>query len=119
MKESELLCAIEDVVQKIVRAETAPIKSDIQDIKCGIEMLKEGLAKLQKEETESMREKGRLMEVSYENDMLPRIQNIESCYLSTFERYKTGAEQMDSVRTDVMMLKKVVAGHSEKLGRIV
>lgn len=53
-----------------------------------------------------------------ENDVLPRIGNIEACYTSTFRRYAASVEQMSSLQTDVEILKKVVTEHSEKLQRL-
>lgn len=53
-----------------------------------------------------------------ENNVLPRLNTIESCYTDTFNRYKDGAEHMSSVVEDVALLKKVVAEHSEKLQAI-
>ncbi len=32
------------------------------------------------------------IEVTQENNILPRLQNIEACYTSTFKRYETGIE---------------------------
>lgn len=53
-----------------------------------------------------------------ENNVLPRLNTIESCYMDTFKRYKDSADQMSALVEDVAMLKKVVAEHSEKLQAI-
>ena len=53
-----------------------------------------------------------------ENDVLPRLNNLESCYTSTYRRYADGAEEIKSLKTDVEILKKVVTEHSEKLQRL-
>lgn len=58
------------------------------------------------------------IELTQENDILPRLQNIESCYLSTFKRYQVNAGQIDALQDDVDILKKVVAEHSEKLQKL-
>lgn len=58
------------------------------------------------------------MEILQENEILPRLQNIEACYTSTYRRYATGIEQMKSLQADMDILKKVVAEHSEKLQRL-
>ena len=34
------------------------------------------------------------MELTLENDILPRLQNIEACYTSTSKRYQVGVEQI-------------------------
>lgn len=58
------------------------------------------------------------IELKQENDILPRLQNIEACYTSTFKRYQTGVEQIEGMQTDIDAMKKVIAEHSEKLQKI-
>ena len=55
------------------------------------------------------------IELTQENDILPRLQNIESCYTSTYRRYASGIEEMEALKADMEIIKKVVAEHSEKL----
>ncbi len=55
------------------------------------------------------------IELTQENDILPRLQNIESCYTSTYRRYASGIEEMEALKADMEIVKKVVAEHSEKL----
>ena len=58
------------------------------------------------------------IEFSLENDMLPRLQNIESCYTFTHKRYQTGIEQIEAMQADIDVIKSVVREHSEKLQKI-
>lgn len=58
------------------------------------------------------------LKIQNENDILPRLQNIESCYTSTYRRYASGIEQLEAMEQDIELLKKVVSEHSEKLQRI-
>lgn len=58
------------------------------------------------------------IELLLENDVLPRLQNIESCYTSTYRRYQSGIEQIEAIKTDVDLLKQVVTEHSGKLAKI-
>ncbi len=53
-----------------------------------------------------------------ENVILPRLNTIESCYMDTYERYKSYADKIESVFADTELLKKVVSEHSEKLQKI-
>ena len=55
------------------------------------------------------------IELIQENDILPRLQNIESCYTSTYRRYASGIDEMEALKADMEIVKKVVAEHSEKL----
>ncbi len=53
-----------------------------------------------------------------ENDVLPRLQNLESCYTSTFNRYKSSVDNYEQIQDDITLLKKVVREHSVKLEKI-
>jgi len=56
--------------------------------------------------------------LTLENDILPRLQNIESCYTSTYRRYQSGINQLEAMQADIDVMKKVIAEHSEKLQKI-
>ena len=58
------------------------------------------------------------IELLLENDILPRIQNIESCYTSTYRRYQSGADQIDAMKDDIDIMKKVITEHSGMLQKI-
>lgn len=58
------------------------------------------------------------IEITLENEILPRLQNIESCYTSTYSRYKNGVTQIDQLQADMEIVKKVLQEHSEKLKKI-
>ena len=59
------------------------------------------------------------IEITQENDILPRLQNIEACYTSTYRRYASGIEDLEALKDDMEIVKKVVTEHSEKLQKIV
>lgn len=90
MSDNELLLAISEMMDTKLDAKLAPIEDGITRIE--VDLL--------------------------ENNVLPRLNTIESCYMDTFHRYKDSADQMSSVIEDVALLKKVVAEHSEKLQAI-
>ena len=76
-------------ISNIVQSQVEPLKKDIQQTR-----------------------------IILENDILPRLQNIESCYTSTFNRYSSGINQIEAIQSDIDILKKVVTEHSEKLQKI-
>ena len=88
MTDNELLLAISNMLD--------PIKEDIQDIK----------------------ERVKKIELTQENMVLPRLNTIESCYTSTYDRYKDNVETYESMKQDLSIIKRVVAEHSEKLQKI-
>lgn len=55
------------------------------------------------------------IELCLEQDVLPRLQNIESCYTSTYRRYAAGSEEIDALKADMEIIKNVLAEHSKKL----
>lgn len=95
MTDNELLLAISNMLE--------PVRNDIQEIKGKIKEIE-----------------GRLknIEVIQENGVLPRLETIESCYTSTYERYKNSTEDYEIIKQDISILKKVVTEHSEKLQRL-
>ena len=58
------------------------------------------------------------IELTLENNILPRLQNIESCYTSTYKRYQSGANQIEAMQMDIEVMKKVIAEHSEKIQKL-
>lgn len=58
------------------------------------------------------------LELTLENNILPRLQNIETCYTDTYDRYKNYSDKMDAAFNDIELLKKVVTEHSEKLAKL-
>lgn len=58
------------------------------------------------------------IEFTQENEILPRLQNIESCYTSTYERYKNSVTDYEAMKQDIELMKKVITEHSEKLQKI-
>lgn len=60
----------------------------------------------------------RFLKLQNENEILPRLQNIEACYTSTFNRYQSGVSQIDAMQADIDIMKKVITEHSEKLQKL-
>ena len=59
------------------------------------------------------------IELTLENNILPRLQNIESCYTSTYKRYQSGANQIEAMQMDIeVLMKKAIAEHSEKIQKL-
>ncbi|NBH28404.1 hypothetical protein D3Z60_22275 [Lachnospiraceae bacterium] len=90
MTDNELLLAISEMMDKKLDARLNPIESRIKRIE--VDLL--------------------------ENNVIPRLNTIESCYTSTFDRYKDSVDDYESLKQDIAIIKKVVAEHSEKLQRL-
>ena len=95
MTDNEMLLAISNMLE--------PIRQDIQNMKNDITEIKDKVTRI---------------ELNQENFVLPRLQNIESCYTSTFNRYKNSVEDYETMKQDIQILKNVVTEHTEKLQKI-
>ncbi len=90
MSDNELLLAISEMMDKKLDARLNPIENRIKRIE--VELL--------------------------ENRILPQLNTIQSCYTSTYDRYKDSVEDYESMKQDISIIKKVVAEHSEKLQKL-
>lgn len=63
-------------------------------------------------------EKTSCIELLLENDILPRLQNIESCYTSTYRRYANGISELEALKANMDIVEKVVTKHSEELEKL-
>lgn len=90
MTDNELLLAFSDMLDSKLDAKLAPIENRVKRIE--VDLL--------------------------ENNVLPRLNTIESCYTDTYNHYKDGVDKMQAIFDDITLLKKVVAEHSKKLQMI-
>ena len=140
MTDNELLLAISDLMDKKLK----PIDKKLEDMEERFGQKLEGLEtrfdqklegletrfaqKLEGLETRFEKklhnmevvfdERLRRIEVLHENDVLPRLNTIEKCYISTYERYKENIEHIEAMRADIEVIKHVLLEHSEKLKKI-
>lgn len=61
----------------------------------------------------------RKINLKLENDIEPRLQNIENCYISTYERYKTSVEKIDKMQMDIEIIQDVVKEHGEAIQGLI
>lgn len=88
MSDNELLLEISKMLD--------PIRADINEIKSRVKKI----------------------ELTQENRILPRLNTIEACYTSTFDRYKDSVEDYEAMKQDIDIMKKVITEHSQKLNQI-
>ena len=89
MTNNELLLAISNIMDKKLDARMNPIENRLTNI-----------------------------ELTLENNIVPRLQNIEACYTSTYDRYKNKADAIEAMQTDIDVMKNVIIEHSEMLQKI-
>ena len=89
MSDNELLLAISDLLDKKLDSRLQPLQNDIRDIKLDIE-----------------------------NVIKPQIQLLAENYVPAAKRYEKAASEMEALKADLEIVKKVVAEHSEKLKKL-
>ena len=134
MDNQELLVAISDMMDRKIeplRNDICELKEDVSGLKQQVQALEKNVGVLnietatlkssvQKLEGEMREVKGsvRRLELLHENEVLPRLQVIESCYVGTYQRYSEGIVDIDSMKMDISTMKAVLVEHSAKLQRI-
>lgn len=93
-----------------MKTDIVSMKSDIDNMKADIISMKADIFTLQCDVRD--------LKLTQENIILPRLNTIESCYTTTYCRYKDYVDKMASAFVDIDLLKKVVSEHSERLQKI-
>jgi len=93
MTDNELLLAISDIIDKKIQ----PLESDIKSVKRDLQAIKVDLI---------------------ENTVVPRLSNIEQHYVTTADRYVNDSDKIESMQTDIDIMKKVLKEHTERLNNI-
>lgn len=98
----------------ILKQDVAGLKEEVSGLKQDVAILKQDVATL-KEDVADLKQKMSNVECILENDMQPRLRNIENCYVTTYQRYYEKTEQFDALQADVVILKGVAQEHSIKI----
>ena len=101
---------------KGLKAEVDGLKAEVDGLKAEVKGLKAEVDGLKKE-VDTLKTEILQIKLFQENIIMPRLNDIEVCYTSTYQRYKDHADRMEQTYEDVALLKKVVASHSEMLQR--
>lgn len=127
MSDKELLFAISTMMDsklKPVNQSLAKAQEEIGSIKREIRELRGENAELTGEiaelkgEIAQMKGTVKKIEVIQENKILPRLQNIEACYTSTYHRYEKGSEEIEQAIQDLELMKGIITEHSDKIQKI-
>ena len=89
MSDNELLLAMSDLLDKKLDARLRPLQDDIRGIKLDIE-----------------------------NVIKPQIQLLAENYVPAAKRYEKASAEIQSVKADVEIIKKVVAEHAKELQKL-
>ena len=113
MSEKDFLCALSDLLDEKLEEKLDKILD---------EKLEEKLDKILDEKFDEklkpINERLKRVEMTLDHNVVPRLQNIEECYITTYKRYQKSVDDYEGMKQDIDVLKKVVESHSEKLQKI-
>ena len=65
-----------------------------------------------------LEDRNKNIELLLENDVIPRLNNIESRYTSTYRRYANGISQLEAMQADIDIMKKILPEHAQRLSQL-
>ena len=89
MSDNELLLAMAELFDKKMETQLQALRDDIRDIK-----------------------------LTLENNITPNIQLLAENYVPADKRYEKGSTEIENLKVDIELIKKVIKEHSDKLNRI-
>ena len=123
------LLSISQLLDVKLKAEIQPIKNEMQTLRNEIRSVKTELqGEIQAVKAELQGEiqavKAELqaeihqIKLFQENIMMPRLNTIESCYTSTYDRYKNSIEEYERMQADNELMKEIIMEHSAQLQKM-
>ncbi|MEZ3487546.1 MAG: hypothetical protein K1W22_13460, partial [Lachnospiraceae bacterium] len=100
-----------------MKEEQALTKKELKRISDEQSLMKEDQRLFRKEQLLMMKEQTRLRLI-LENDILRTNNILVENYLPAAKRYENATEKIDAMQTDIDIMNKVLANHSEKLQKI-
>lgn len=91
MTDEQMLLAMSNMMD----AKLKPVNNEIQALKTGL------CAEIQ-----AVKADLQAVKIFQENVILPRLEEIESCYTGTYKRYQHGIDKIDVMEIDINNLKK-------------
>ena len=108
-----------DSLQNSLRAEIAETRETLHaEIAETRDSLHSSLRAEIAETRDSLQSQLTQINLTLEQNVVPRLNTIESCYVSTYERYSQGINQLESIQSDILVMKDVIMKHSTQLAKI-
>ena len=108
-----------DSLQNSLRAEIAETRETLHaEIAETRDSLQSSLRTEIAETRDSLQSQLTQINLTLEQNVVPRLNTIESCHVSTYERYSQGINQLESIQSDILVMKDVIMKHSTQLAKI-
>ena len=97
----------------VLKEEVSALKEEVSVLKKEVSVLKEEVSSL-KERTRNLEEGQHKLYLLIENEICSKINILVENYVPAAQRYQESMEQLGNMQSDIIIVKKVVASHSEK-----
>ena len=117
-----------EIVTNAVSSQMSPLATQMQDMSMQMGQMREHMNHMDErldhmderldgleQGVDELKDRTKRLELNLENNVIPRLQVIEDCYLSTYKRYSGENDKMETLQQDVDVLKTVVSLHSEQI----
>ena len=94
-----------------LKTNVSELQSDVAELKTNVSELQSDVSKLQFDVTD-------IKVTKLENGALKTLDDLHSCYVDTFDRYKNGADRFDGAFSDIDNLKVTVTDHSVRIHKL-
>ncbi|MBE5942275.1 MAG: hypothetical protein E7264_07045 [Lachnospiraceae bacterium] len=131
MVDQELLVAISNLLEEKLEIKLQPIRQDIAELKADVNELKADVNELKADVNElkvdnknlharldSLEKEVKKNSLILENEVLPRLQTIEQCYVESSKIFMRKSDQIDKMQDDIDVMKIVIQEHGSKLEMI-
>ena len=125
MTNEELLLAMSEMMDTKLAANLKPIKNRLDRMDERLDRIEVRLDRVEERldhvEGRPNRVERKVVKIEVdllENNVIPRLNTIEACYTSTYQRYQDYADQMDCVYENIKLLNQTVIKHSQILKKI-
>ena len=131
MVDKEMLSAISDLLEekleqkleekleeKLEKKLDEKLEEKLSTIKCKFDSMESEINTINRRLDNVEQDVRHIRVVQLENDVIPRISTIESCYLDTYKRYQKSTDKIDGIAGDVEILKLTVSEHSGRLAQL-
>ncbi len=127
MVDKEMLSAISDLLEekleqkleeKLEEKLDEKLEEKLSTIKCKIDSMESEINTINRRLDNVEQDVRHIRVVQLENDVIPRISTIESCYLDTYKRYQKSTDKIDGIADDVEILKLTVSEHNGRLAQL-
>ena len=114
MTDKEVLSAMSTMLEPI-QDKIQEIQDDLDEIKSDLSGVKSDLSGV-KSDLNDVKDRVKRIELTQENIIIPRLNNIEACYTSTYKRYKNNADEFEfALKHDIPIMKQILTEHNHIL----